>query len=228
MSGENALTKDEVLFQLWQEYVHDKEYMSGAVNGIRRDHSIVKRREEGGLLMLYRKYVKKAALQGRVSPAEMINEIKDMHNLLFKYVFKERGKYRKEERRIGDYFDETLKLPFPNEIPAKMAEFAGWLFRMTAFPDKYLDKCYLLAEVHLRLVMIHPFLDGNGRIARAVADKYAIMMGLPPVYDAYPRVDKHQQKKYHDAIYQSRKNNNLEPLALWVKSYVDRIIETLA
>jgi len=109
-----------------------------------------------------------------------------------------------------------------------MAEYAGWLARMNSFPDDYMDKCYLLADIHLRLVMIHPFSDGNGRIARAVADRYAIKMGLPPVYDSYPRVNKAQQKAYHEAIKTSKQDGNVEPLAMWIRSYVDRIMAQLA
>lgn len=228
MSVENALTKDEVIPQLWQEYCRDREYLSGAKLEIRRNHPIVMRREEEGLNMLYRKYVQNAAMQKRISPLDTINEVRDMHNLLFKYVFPNRGEYRGEERRIGDFYDDTMKLPLPAEVPSKMAEYAGWLNRLDIELGGYLEKCYLLADIHLKLVMIHPFMDGNGRIARAVADKYAIQMGLPPVLDAYPRVDKYQQKKYHDAIKASKKGGDVEPLALWIKSYLDRIIERIA
>lgn len=229
MSDENALTEDEIIPQLWQEYCRDKEYLSGAKHGIRRDHPIVLRREEEGLSMLLKKYIQRAAFQKPISPLDIIMEIKDMNNLLFKYVFLKRGEYRKEERRIGDYYDESLKLPLPSEISPKMAEYAGWLSRLDLqFVGGYIEKCYLLADIHLRLVMIHPFLDGNGRIARAVADKYAIKMGLPPAIDAYPRTNKNEQKRYHDAIRLSRLNRDTKPLAMWIKSYLDRIMEKLA
>lgn len=229
MSAENALTQDEVIPQLWQEYCRDKEYLSGAKFGIRRDHPIVLRREEEGLGMLYKKYVQRASFEKVISPLEIIKEIKDMHNLLFKYVFPVRGEYRNEERRIGDYYDESMKLPSPIEIPAKMAEYAGWLNRLDLqFIGGYVEKCYLLADIHLRLVMIHPFMDGNGRIARAIADKYAVKMGLPPVLEGYPRIDKQQQRKYHEAIKSSRTGRDVKPLALWIKSYLDAMMEKLA
>ncbi len=229
MSAESALTQEDVIPQLWQEYCRDKEYLSGAKFGIRRDHQIVLQREEGGLNMLYKRYVQRASYQKVISPFGIIEEIKDMHNLLFKYVFPNRGEYRNEERRIGDYYDESMKLPLPVEIPSKMAEYAGWLNRLDLHTiGGYIEKCYLLAEIHLRLVMIHPFMDGNGRIARAVADKYAIKMGLPPVLEGYPRIVKQQQKKYHEAIKLSRMGRDVKPLALWIKSYLDTMMEKLA
>jgi len=71
--------------------------LSGAKYGIRRDHPIVLHREEDGLGMLLKKYVQRAAFQKSISPLDIIGEIKDMHNLLFKYVFPGRGEYRIEE-----------------------------------------------------------------------------------------------------------------------------------
>lgn len=36
-----------------------------------------------------------------------------------------------------------------------------------------------LAEVHIELVLIHPFRDGNGRVARALSTLMALQAGLP-------------------------------------------------
>ena len=38
-----------------------------------------------------------------------------------------------------------------------------------------------LAEVHVELVLIHPFREGNGRMARLVAILMALQAGLPPL-----------------------------------------------
>ncbi len=38
-----------------------------------------------------------------------------------------------------------------------------------------------LAEVHAELVLIHPFRDGNGRLARLLALLLLLQMGLPPL-----------------------------------------------
>jgi cell filamentation protein len=38
---------------------------------------------------------------------------------------------------------------------------------------------HALAEVHVELVLIHPFRDGNGRIARLVSTLMALQAGLP-------------------------------------------------
>jgi cell filamentation protein len=38
-----------------------------------------------------------------------------------------------------------------------------------------------LAEVHAELVLIHPFREGNGRLARLLALLMALQAGLPPL-----------------------------------------------
>lgn len=38
-----------------------------------------------------------------------------------------------------------------------------------------------LAEVHVELVLIHPFREGNGRVARVLSTLMALQAGLPPL-----------------------------------------------
>lgn len=45
--------------------------------------------------------------------------------------------------------------------------------------DDLNDVVRALAEVHVELVLIHPFRDGNGRIARVLAILMALQAGLP-------------------------------------------------
>lgn len=41
------------------------------------------------------------------------------------------------------------------------------------------DVCQALAEVHVELMLIHPFRDGNGRLGRLLATLMALQAGLP-------------------------------------------------
>ncbi len=56
-----------------------------------------------------------------------------------------------------------------------------------------------LAVVHAELILIHPFRDGNGRIARLVASVMAEQAGLPPL-DFSPLLGKGKQR-YIGAIH---------------------------
>ncbi len=230
MISENGLTKDEVIPQLWNEYMRSLEFRGGAIFSIKKDHPIIIRREKDGLRNVYNKYIRSAATQTSQTAIELVEEIKDMHDILFKLVLKDRGQFRKEDRRIGNPYDETLKLSSPTEIYPKIINFMDWLSQLSEkiYEGSLLEKSYILADIHLKLVMIHPFLDGNGRIARAVTDKYAIKMGLPTALAAHPRLNKEQQEKYHEAIYNSQKTGDRTPMMLWIKGYLDRIIEKIA
>ena len=42
------------------------------------------------------------------------------------------------------------------------------------------ELAHALAEVHAELILIHPFRDGNGRLARLLALMMGLQAGLPP------------------------------------------------
>jgi cell filamentation protein len=64
--------------------------------------------------------------------------------------------------------------------------------------------------VHVELVLIHPFRDGNGRIARALATLMALQAGLPQL-DFTPITGK-RRAKYISAI-QMGIDRNYRPMA---------------
>jgi Fic family protein len=66
------------------------------------------------------------------------------------------------------------EFPSPAEIPSLMGDFARWLGAAAAVPDTAF-------EAHLRLVTVHPFNDGNGRVARLVMNLILLRGGYPPV-----------------------------------------------
>jgi cell filamentation protein len=45
----------------------------------------------------------------------------------------------------------------------------------------YVDVARALAEVHAELIIVHPFREGNGRLARLLALLMALQAGLPPL-----------------------------------------------
>jgi Fic family protein len=70
------------------------------------------------------------------------------------------GVYRKGENRVGEYIP-----PNQGDVPELMRAFAAWLQQES-------DEVHPIAKAgiaHIHLVAIHPFWDGNGRTARALA-----------------------------------------------------------
>lgn len=72
---------------------------------------------------------------------------------------------------------------FPEQIPKLMLEFEkGPLHKFTPCYFKTHDEiAKAMAVVHTELVLIHPFREGNGRIARMLAILMALQAGLPPL-----------------------------------------------
>jgi cell filamentation protein len=68
-------------------------------------------------------------------------------------------------------------------IPILMDDFErNQLSRRTPclFKDKE-EVAHALAEVHVELMLIHPFREGNGRLGRLLATRMALQAGLPPL-----------------------------------------------
>ena len=76
------------------------------------------------------------------------------------------GDYRKGENRVVDADGNPLfRTPPSGDVPGLMHALATW---MTRAGDRH-PPPVVAALAHLELVAIHPFSDGNGRTARAVA-----------------------------------------------------------
>lgn len=225
-----ALTQSEVTQNCWNEYKKSREYLSGAIMAIPEHHKIIENREEDGLRRIYDNVVKKSTknIKNRTI-GQWLAEWKHMDELLFWSILKKRGNWRKKEVRIGDPFDKHMKLADSRDVPRKIQELANDINHLINQDYSTRDEIYeVLAKIHHRFVMIHPFDDGNGRIARAITDQVSLFFGFPTAIVGYPRHDKPQQKRYHQAIHDCAKSGSFQPLALWIKSYVEKQIETLA
>ena len=103
-------------------------------------------------------------------------DIRRFHRIWLHDIYEWAGKYR----NVNVSKDE---FPFATaaHIPVLMEEFEnGPLKRHT--PCRGMDETRLikaLAEVHVELVLIHPFREGNGRIARILSTLMALQGGLP-------------------------------------------------
>jgi Fic family protein len=69
------------------------------------------------------------------------------------------GIYRKGQNQVGSYTP-----PDQGDVPSLMREFTDWLNS-----ENGLDPGIKASLAHLQLIAIHPFWDGNGRVARALA-----------------------------------------------------------
>lgn len=91
-------------------------------------------------------------------------------------VYNWAGTYRQVNISKGDFPFAAAAL-----VPSLMAKFEkSVLARYT--PCNFKDRAevvHALAETHVELVLIHPFREGNGRVARILSILMALQAGLP-------------------------------------------------
>lgn len=127
------------------------------------------------------------------------DDIKLLHKLFYEKIDNEKaGKYRTSQVIITG---SDVELPKPEELDEKMHEFILQLPKLKAelHPVEY------AAMVHIIFVNIHPFADGNGRVARLLMNLALLQSGynivvIPPVVRA----------DYISALQKTNSGNNTE------------------
>jgi len=111
-----------------------------------------------------------------VSKKENVTEktIKQLHALILQSIDDtEAGSYRRQNVRI---LGARHIPPQSVKIPRLMSEFIQWFYKneySMPIPE-------LVSGIHYKLVMIHPFIDGNGRVARLLMNLILMKHGYPP------------------------------------------------
>ncbi len=102
--------------------------------------------------------------------------------------------------------------PLPVEVHPLLREFFGWYAR----DETKLHPVELAALVHLKLVTIHPFADGNGRISR-LAMNFVLNKGRYPMLN----IPYERRNSYYNALERSQLKNNDGIFLQWfIKRYV--------
>lgn len=95
--------------------------------------------------------------------------VKELHRRMFGDVWAWAGEYRRTERNIGI---DPIRIPV--ELRMVLDDARHWIENRTYPPDE------IAVRLHHRLAVIHPFPNGNGRIARLLADLLAVRLGREP------------------------------------------------
>ena len=125
-------------------------------------------------------------------------EIKHMHSLICRGTMRtEAGSYRHVDVRPSG---SDRYYPFSYLVPQMMSDFMTWLDGA----KDLLHPVLYAAEAHYRFVAIHPFRDGNGRIARLLMNLVLLRAGYPL---AVIKVD--DRAEYIDALAAADKDDDL-------------------
>ena len=124
----------------------------------------------------------------------------------------------------GPIHKRTVQFEAPpsDRMAAEMKRFIAWFNDTAPDGNTPLPALTRAALAHLHFVCIHPFEDGNGRIARALAEKaLAQNLGQPSLIALAYTIER-KREDYYAAL--ARNNKELD-ITDWMKYFADTIID---
>lgn len=139
-----------------------------------------------------------------------------MHKSWLGEIYEWAGEYRQVNVSKGDFpFAAAARVPalikqFERDVLARYTpcNFSGQA-----------DIVRALAETHVELVLIHPFREGNGRLARVLSILMALQAGLPLLNFSFIAEEKKQE--YFDAV-QAGLDKNYKPMERIFAEIIER------
>lgn len=216
---------EEVLKDIKDKFEIDMSYHSNAIEGnrltLRETWLVIKKgiTISGKSLEEHleaRNHREAIELMERIaSRAEKITEI-DILNLhaiiLDKIDPKNAGFYRHSNVFIQG---SELKLPKWRDVPSLMKK----VYEELNNQDKGIDAIYSSVKIHYDTVRIHPFIDGNGRLARLLMNLRLIRGGFPPVI-----LRKEERRAYYSALEKADKGD-FRPLTMLIGKNLERSLD---
>ena len=135
--------------------------------------------------------------------------IQQIHEVVTKGILKDAGKYRTENVRITG---SKTTPPSYSKIVKLMEDYVQNIRQLKLNPIKK------TAFIHHELVRIHPFIDGNGRVARLITNLYLMKQGYPPVI-----LKKEDRHKYYRTL-QKADEGDLSSFATFIAKAVNEAL----
>ena len=109
-----------------------------------------------------------------------------------------------------------------SKVPTKLAEFCEILNSERAKASTMsVDELYLMSfDAHYNLVTIHPWADGNGRMARLVMNMLQFEFGLIPT-----KILKEDKEEYIKALVATREDDNLDIFRGFMTSMMEQNLQ---
>jgi Fic family protein len=129
------------------------------------------------------------------------------------------GKYKTLPNHVVTVTGETFYFAAPEETPAKMHELIEWFRSEKEKPE--VNPIILAALFHYRFIRIHPFDDGNGRVARILMNFILMQFGYPPA------IIKTEDKENYYAVLRLADADELEPFIKYITENLIRSLEIM-
>jgi Fic family protein len=149
---------------------------------------------------------------GQIDPTE--NNIKYLHKLLLQFSTKDSwhlGEYKKNPNHVAAFDSDgnQIGIIFETATPLQTPMLMETLVELTRsrLQDSDLHALLTIADFGLRFLAIHPFQDGNGRLARVLTNLMLLRSGYDFVqYSSHERIVEANKDQYYLALRESQKN----------------------
>ena len=129
------------------------------------------------------------------------------------------GKYKTQPNHVVTVTGEIFYFATPEETPAKMQELVEWFRKEKEKANA--NPIILAALFHYRFIRIHPFDDGNGRVARILMNFIFMQFGYPPA------IIKTEDKENYYAVLRLADVGELEPFIEYITQNLIRSLEIM-
>ncbi len=118
-----------------------------------------------------------------------------------------------------------FEAPPSSEVPREMNKFIAWFNQSRPDSDSPLPTLIRAGIAHLYFVNIHPFEDGNGRLARALSEKVLAQSLSRPSLISLSTIIQQNKKDYYKALGLCNKTNEITG---WLKYFSNAILQAQA
>ena len=147
------------------------------------------------------------------------HDLRQLHALVLHEITEEAGAYRSSAVSISGSDDSP---PGPESVPAQMEDFGRWISDVSVAGDTAfagVSGLLVAAAAHTWFVTVHPFIDGNGRVARLLLNLMLIRHGYPIAI-----ITKEDRLRYYDALELSQASD-LTPFIVLLTECIEESLE---
>lgn len=153
-----------------------------------------------------------------------IKSLKLFHGIMAKYVVEESGDFRRGEEGVFNGDECIFMAPPAQFVPQLMDDLFAWMKE----EKNNVHPLIMSSVFHYEFVFIHPFADGNGRMARLWHT--AMLAKWKPVFEYIPiesQIEKFQNE-YYEAIARCHVEGESTLFIEFMLSQIDKILDDVS
>lgn len=153
-----------------------------------------------------------------------IKNLKRFHGIMTRYIVEESGDFRRGEEGVFNGEKCIFMAPPARFVPKLMEDLFTWMKK----EEENVHPLVMSSVFHYEFVFLHPFADGNGRMARLW--HMAMLAKWKPVFEYIPiesQIEKFQSE-YYGAIARCHAEGEATHFIEFMLSQIDRILDDIS